>query len=182
MSTPAVVKAKRFLVNRIVDQAKREDVVLSEVEITMLGFRKASATDKELEAATVFERDYDEEQYQTKIGKLIRNVYKIDKESGREEVWEQSLDSVAAEDMYLSAIIKKSGMREAPAPWYVPDSHTMRELIPTFVMVGAGIVVIFTPLGTTLVPNPILRMVVAVCCWLTPWLISKLSDKQNSEQ
>ena len=59
MSTPAVVKAKRFLVNRIIDQAKRANVPLSEAETHMLGFSPVSASQAEREAWSVFERDFD---------------------------------------------------------------------------------------------------------------------------
>jgi hypothetical protein len=38
--------------------------------------------------------------------------------------------------------------------------------------------VVFTLFGVNLVPNPILRVVVALCFWSAPLLINKLSDKQ----
>ena len=178
MSTPAVVKAKRFLVNRIVDQAKRENVALSDIEIRMLGFARVSATPRELEAAAAFERDYSNEQYEAKIGKLIRNVYKLDKEAGKAGIWEQSLDAVADEDVYLALILKKLGIREpAQTPWYMPDRRSMRELVPTIVLVVIGIVVIFTPLGTMLIPNPILRTVVGLCFWIAPLMVRKLMQE-----
>ena len=114
MSTSAVVKAKRFLVNRIVDQAKREDVPLTEVEIAMLGFVEASASQRELEARAVFKRDYDDEEYEAKITKLLRAVYELDKKVGRDEIWDQSLNAVADDDqdVYLAVILKKAGLRE----------------------------------------------------------------------
>jgi hypothetical protein len=180
MSTSAVVKAKRFLVNRIVDQAKREDVPLTEVEIAMLGFAEASASQKELEAKAVFQRDYDDEKFEAKITRLLRDVYELDKKVGRDEIWEQSLTAVADDDqdVYLAVILKKAGLREPPQPWYLPEWRTLRELAPTIALVLAGIVVVFTPFGVNLVPNPILRVVVALCFWVAPLLISKLTDRQ----
>jgi hypothetical protein len=180
MSTSAVVKAKRFLVNRIVDQAKREDVPLTEVEIAMLGFAEASASQRELEARAVFKRDYDDEEYEAKITKLLRAVYELDKKVGRDEIWDQSLNAVADDDqdVYLAVILKKAGLREPPQPWYLPDWRTLRELAPTIALVLAGIIVVFTPFGVNLVPNPILRVVVALCFWVAPLLISKLTDRQ----
>ena len=180
MSTSAVVKAKRFLVNRIVDQAKRVDVPLTEVEIAMLGFAEASASEKDLEARAVFKRDHDDEKFEAKIMKLLRDVYELDKKMGRDEIWEQSLNSVADDDkeMYLAVILKKAGLREPPQPWYLPDWRTVRDLLPTIALVAAGIVVVFTPFGENLVPNPILRVVVALCFWVAPVLINKLTDKQ----
>jgi hypothetical protein len=180
MSTSAVVKAKRFLVNRIVDQAKRVEVPLTEVEIAMLGFAEASASQKDLDTRAVFKRQYDDEKFEAKITKLVRDVYELDKKLGRDEIWEQSLNSVADddEDMYLAVILKKAGLREPPQPWYLPDWRTVRELAPTIALVLAGIVVVFTPFGVNLVPNPILRVVVALCFWVAPLLIKKLADKQ----
>ncbi len=178
MSTSAVVKAKRFLVNRIVDQAKRVDVALTEVEIAMLGFAKASASQKDMEAAATFNRDYDHDKFEAKITKLVRDVYELDRKMGRDEIWEQSLNTVADEDMYLAMIVKKAGLHEPPQPWYLPDWRTVRDLFPTIALVVAGIVVVFTPFGENLVPNPILRVVVALCFWVAPLLINKLTDKQ----
>ncbi len=178
MNTPAVVKAKRFLSNRIVDQAKRENVALSEIEISMLGFAELSATPKEREAAAIFERDYDDEQYETKIGALIQNVRKFDKESGKAAIWEQSLAALADEDMYLLVILQKAGIQDPkPTPWFLPDWKVLRAFMPTIILVAAGILVAFTPLGTKLVPNPILRLVVALCFWIAPLMVHKLMQE-----
>jgi len=181
MTTPAVVKAKRFLVNRIVDQAKRANLPLTEVEALMLGFSSAFASPAETEAATVFDRDYQRQEYEAKISRLFREVYEMDKSHGKAEIWEQSMDALADEDMYLAVIIRKAGLRHAPVPWYLPDLRSLGKFIPAIVMVAAGVVVEFTPLGEGLVPDPILRLLVAVCCWLSPWLISRLGDQQVDE-
>ena len=178
MSSAAVVKAKRFLINRIVDQAKRDNVPLTEVEIYMLGFARGSANKKEFEAAAVFAREYDDAKYEAKIAKLVRDVRELDEQAGREAIWEQSLDSLADDDIYLAEILRKTGIREQPKPWYLPQSQTIRQHLPAIALVAAGIVVIFTPVGETVVPNPILRAVVGLCCWVAPFLVNKLTDKQ----
>lgn len=182
MSTPAVVKAKRFLINRIVEQAKRANVPLTEVEARMLGFSSASANPAELEAASSFNRDYDKEKYEAKVSSLFQDVYQQDKSVGMAAIWEQSMDALVDEDMYLTVIIRKIGMRKAPVPWYLPDLSSLREFIPAILMVSAGIVVEFTPFGAKLVPDPILRVVVALLCWLTPWLVSKIRKGTDQEE
>jgi hypothetical protein len=58
----------------------------------------------------------------------------------------------------------------------------VRELAPTIALVLAGIIVVFTPFGVNLVPNPILRVVVGLCFWVAPLLINKLTDKQAEER
>jgi hypothetical protein len=182
MSTPSVVKARRFLVNRIIDQAKRSNLALSEVETLMLAFSAASASPAERQAAAVFDRDYDKAEYESRIARLFQDVYAMDKSLGRTEIWEQALDSLANEDMYLAVIIRKTGIRQAPVPWYLPKLSSLREFVPGIAMGLAGILVAFTPLGERLVPNPILRVVVALCCWLSPWLISKLAKGPADEE
>ena len=56
--------------------------------------------------------------------------------------------------------------------------ETIREHLGAIALVAAGIIVIFTPLGETLVPNPILRAVFGLCCWVAPFVVNKLTDKQ----
>lgn len=182
MSTPAVVKAKRFLINRIVDQAKRANLPLTEVEARMLGFSSASANPAELEAAATFDRDYDKEKFESKISSLFQEVYQMDKSMGRAEVWEQSLDALVDEDMYLAVIIRKTGMRKQPVPWYLPELRSMRQFVPAIIMVAIGIMIEFTPLGARLVPDPLSRLVVTLCFWLSPWLISKLGKASDAEE
>jgi hypothetical protein len=181
MSTPSVVKARRFLVNRIVDQAKRANVALTEVETHLLVFSADSASPAEQQAVAVFDRDYDKEKYEAKISRLFQDVYEMDKSLGRAEIWEQSLDTLANEDMYLAVIIRKTGLRQGPVPWYLPKLSSRREYLPGIIMVLGGILVAFTPIGEKLVPDPVLRVVVALCCWLSPWLISKLSKAAADE-
>jgi hypothetical protein len=181
MSTPSVVKARRFLINRIVDQAKRANVPLSEVEAQMLGFSPGSASGAERQTAATFERSYDKEKYEAKVSQLFRDVYEVDKSAGRAEIWEQSLDALAQEDIYLAEIIRKTGLRQAPVPWYLPELKSLRQYLTAIVMVTAGIVIAFTPIGERLVPNPVLRVFLALCCWLTPWILSKLGKAAGEE-
>ena len=167
--------------NRIVDHAKRANVPLSEVETHMLGFSPASASPAEYEASAVFEREFDKGKYEAKISRLFQDVYEMDKSLGRAEVWEQSLDALAHEDMYLADIIRKTGLRQPPVPWYLPNFSSLREYLTAIVMVAAGILVAFTPFGERLVPDPFLRTFLVLCCWLTPWLISKIARAHGEE-
>src|SRR5215469_414766 len=134
MSTSSVVKARRFLINRIIDQAKRSKVPLSEVETQMLGFSPVSASPAEREASAAFERSHDKEKYEGKISQLFHDVYEMDKSLGRAEIWEQSLDALAQEDIYLAEIIRKSGLRQAPVPWYLPDLSSFRQYLTAIIM------------------------------------------------
>jgi hypothetical protein len=140
------------------------NVALTEVEIAMLGVAKASASEKEMEAATLYNREYDHDKFEAKITKLVRDVYELDRKMGRDEIWEQSLNTVADddEDMYLAVILKKAGLRQPVQPWYLPDWRTVQDLLPT--MPGRGWNCCgLPPFGKISFPNPILRVVVALC-------------------
>lgn len=181
MSTPSVVKAKRFLINRIIDQAKRANMPLSDIETQMLGFSPMSASQAELDAAAAFDRGYDKQKYEAKVFQLFQDVYEMDKSVGRAEIWEQSLDALADEDIYLAEIIRKSGLRQAPIPWYLPDLSSLRQYLTAIILVAAGILVAFTPFGKRLVPDPVLRTFLVLCCWLTPWIISRVGNVPGEE-
>src|SRR5262249_54186614 len=140
-----------------------------------------SASQAEHDAAAAFDRGYDKQKYEAKISQLFQDVYEADKSLGREEIWEQSLDAIADEDIYLAEILRKTGLRQAPVPWYLPNLSSLRKYLTTIIMVAAGIVVAFTPWGERLVPNPVLRIFVVLCFWLTPWIISKLARVPGEE-
>src|ERR1700693_4929902 len=67
--------AKEFLVSRIVEEAQREGVPLSEVERKMLYFSETAWTLPDMmEISEAFEREYDQEKYEEKIAKLVRHA------------------------------------------------------------------------------------------------------------
>jgi len=57
----------------------------------------------------------------------------------------------------------------------------LKRYLTASVMVVAGILVAFTPLGERLVPDPVLRTFLVLCCWLTPWILSKLAKAHGDE-
>ena len=101
----------------------------------MLGIAKMYASQKELEAATLFAREYDDAKYEAKIAKLVRDVRELDEKAGRKAIWEQSLDSLADDDLYLAEILRKTGISESPKPWYLPQWQTIREHLAAIALV-----------------------------------------------
>ena len=66
--------AKEFLIGRIITQAQLERVSLTDVERKMLYFSESGWTLPDIDQISdVFDRDYDQGQYERKIGTLIRN-------------------------------------------------------------------------------------------------------------
>lgn len=68
-------EAKEYLVDKIVAEARREDVPLSEIETKMMYFSETDWTLPDIrEVNTAFERDYDEAEYEEKIAGLVRSL------------------------------------------------------------------------------------------------------------
>ena len=173
-------QARQFLVDRVVDEAKREGAALTDVEIRMLGFSEASASSDDKEAAAVFERDYNKEHYENKIALMLGSVYERDIESGTKADWDQSLDELAEEDMYLFVMLEKAGIVKTTTSLSLPDWRLLRGLVPALLFIAAGIIVAFTPIGARLLPNMYLRLALLVVLWAAPFVIGKFSGKPTN--
>ncbi len=77
--------AKEFLVSRIVSEAQRESVSLSEIERKMMYFSETAWTLPDMdEVNRAFDRDYDQGEYEQKITKLARAARANAKADGSE--------------------------------------------------------------------------------------------------
>jgi hypothetical protein len=177
MGSASVTKAKKFLVNRVIEQAKQDGISLSEIEIQMLGFAEATASAKDMEAAAVFERDFNDEEYEAKIARLLKSAYQQDKESGKEEAWNSALAELADEDIYLFVMIERAGISGSSAlsNWF--DWRLILGLWPACIVVTVVIVLAFTHFGARLIPNELLRLALVILLLLAPLLIGKMSSK-----
>ena len=102
-------EAKEFLVARIVQQADREGVTLSEVERKMLYFSETAWTlPDSLEVNEAFDRDYDQNQYKKKIATLIGNARRRAQsdDAAESDDWAAAVKKLGQEDHYLSIMIK----------------------------------------------------------------------------
>jgi hypothetical protein len=109
-------EAKEFLISRIVLEAERENISLSEVERKMLYFTESGWTLPDMTAVYEdFDRDYNQDKYEKKIAKLIRKAAKYDYKESREEydAWWTAIRFLKREDHYISVMIGISGLRPA---------------------------------------------------------------------
>ena len=171
MSPTSLAKAKKFLVNRVLDQAKKDNIPLTEIEIRMLGFAEKSASAKDMEAAEAFERDYNDEEYESKVAQLLRRAYRSDKESGKEHAWDEALTDLGEEDMYLLVMINRAGIEGSNPFSHWLDWRFFLGLLPTLTPPAIGLVVAFTSFGAKLVRNENLRLLVLLLLLATPLLL-----------
>lgn len=107
-------EAKEFLVSQIVDEAQRENIVLSEPERKMLYFSESGWTLPDISTvADEFDRSYNYRDYEKKIATLFRRAAKDARKKSAQEydvLW-QAIRRLQREDHYLNVIIKQAGVR-----------------------------------------------------------------------
>ena len=104
-------KAKEFLISQIIEQARRENVLLSEVEQKMLYFTEAEETLPDIyEVNEQFEREYDNSVYEKKIAGLLRNAHRRNQQESptRKDRWKQAVADLRKEDHYLLVMVDQS--------------------------------------------------------------------------
>ena len=103
--------AKEFLIAQIADQAKYDGVPLSDTGRKMLYFSETGWTLPDIvEVNELFDRDYDESEYERKIALLIRHARKR-----KPDGWSAAIKALDREDHYLSVMIELStGLARPP--------------------------------------------------------------------
>lgn len=173
MSLPEFESAKAFLIERIVDEAQRAGIALSRDEVKMLGFEVGSATPKQMEAVQTFDNEYDDEQFELKIVGLIRAVYDRDVNAGRKAAWDEALDDLGDEDLYLAVMLEKAGLLKTTSSLSLPNWRLLVGLLPAGVCVALAAVVAFTPLAARWIPNDLLRLGLCALLMTAPFFVRK---------
>jgi hypothetical protein len=114
---PTARDAKEFLVNRIVTEAQREGVPLSETERKMLYFSETAWTLPDIaEVGEAFDRDYDQARYEEKIRGLARNFRADSRKNNRSDfdAWTEAVRTLDREDHYVLVLISAAGSKGSP--------------------------------------------------------------------
>ena len=109
-------QAKEFLIPRIVAEAQRENVPLSEIERKMLYFSESGWTLPDMTTVyEEFDHELDQDEYEHKIASLIRKADKHARKESREEygAWWAAVRFLQREDHYISVMIRIAGLRPA---------------------------------------------------------------------
>jgi hypothetical protein len=107
-------EAKEFLISEIVAEAQRGNVPLSEVERRMLYFTESGwAPPDIMNVNEDFDREYDQDEYECKIAKLVANADKRIREGSGEDYdeWWAAIRFLQREDHYLSVMIGLARLR-----------------------------------------------------------------------
>jgi hypothetical protein len=98
------ISAKEFLISKVTKEAETEQMDLSNVEKKMLYFTEAHPSLPDIyEVNAAFERNYDSDEYESKIVRLLRSACDRDRRSSpsQEQVWDDALDAMKLEDHYI---------------------------------------------------------------------------------
>jgi hypothetical protein len=102
-------EAKEFMVGRIVEQARRDGIPLSEVERKMLYFSETGwAPPDIISTMERFECECDTSDYERKIARLIRAA--LDRADQQEyDAWIDAIRELDKEDHYLGVMVDQAG-------------------------------------------------------------------------
>jgi hypothetical protein len=102
------MEAKEFLASRIIEEASRRHVRLSELEQKMLYFSEGYPTLPDMmEVNEKFEAEYDSEKYEEKIRMLSKSAFQRDQKESPEMVplWREAVKVLNKEDHYILVML-----------------------------------------------------------------------------
>jgi hypothetical protein len=107
-------EAKEFLISKIVAEAQRENVPLSETERKMLYFTESGWTLPDItQVYEQFDRECDQDEYEKKIARIVAKAYKYILRDSRDEYdkWWAAVRLLSREDHYISVLIGLTDLR-----------------------------------------------------------------------
>lgn len=104
----STLDALTFVAEQVVAEARREGVSLSEVEQAMLYFSEVEETPPGIiEANAAFERDYDQDEYEAKIVRLLKGAGRHARRESKQtrDRWSNALRTLRQGDHFLLVMI-----------------------------------------------------------------------------
>jgi hypothetical protein len=114
-----VREAKDFLVQQTTEQAAIEKVPLSDLETRMMYFTESGeCLEDPIALNDAFEAEYDTDEYEAKIKKLLVNAHQRLKKEGSPALveWEESLKALDQTDDYLLILCGRSPLARLKSP------------------------------------------------------------------
>jgi hypothetical protein len=143
-SFSSVKQAKDFLAGRIAAEASRENVSLSETERKMLYWSETDWTLPDMKSVGAeFDRDYDQKEYERKIGGLVANIIaeRHHHNEAEEAKWDGAVDKLSEGDHYLTVLINEGNPSEdsflslLTGPFFGPPHDRLKLLLVSIALV-----------------------------------------------
>ena len=149
-----VKEAKDFLASVIAEEAARQNVPLSVVERKMLYWSETDWTLPDMKkAGDEFDRDYDQDEYEQKIARLIANITadRHHRNEAEEEKWDAAVEKLSDGDHYIQVLLREAdrvaGRSGKPLlGGFLPalDQAAARRPLDILKLLVTSVVVIFT--------------------------------------
>jgi hypothetical protein len=143
----SVKAAKDFLAGRITAEAARENVPLTETERKMLYWSETDWTLPDMKSVGAeFDRDYDQNEYERKIGGLVANIIadRHHHNEAEEAKWDAAGDKLSEGDHYLTVLINAGDSSDdsflslLTGPFFGPPHDRLK-----LMLVSIALVVVF---------------------------------------
>ena len=138
----SVADALGFLSSRIAEQARKDSVPVSDIELKQLSFTEETATAEEIAEARTFDEANDSNEFETKITRLLRSAFHHDVQRGMRATWEKHLAALRNHDVYLLVMVDQAGiLRPKPSVrLYVPGAISLKMLLRRSPDIAAGLI------------------------------------------
>jgi len=153
-----VKQAKDYLAGRIADEAAREGISLSETERKILYFSETDWTLPDMaQVSAEFDRDYDQNEYEQKIGGLVRAITLRDHSQDQvaTEAWNEAVVKLSEGDNYLSVLVRipeasVGGLHGFLPAWNTSQVRPPRDRLKLWV---TAFVIVFGIFGLMIIGN-----------------------------
>jgi hypothetical protein len=108
--TETVAEAVGFLSSRVVEEARKDSIPLTDIELKQLSFTKETATAEEVAGAREFDETNDTDEFEAKITRLLRSAFHHDVQSGIRATWEKHLATLRNHDVYVLVMVDRAGI------------------------------------------------------------------------
>ena len=196
-------EAKDFLVAQTAEQAALERVRLSDLEKRMMYFTETGECPEDpLALNGEFEKEYDTDEYETKVKKLLANAHRRLKEERSPAVaeWEESLKVLDQTDDYILILCDRSPLARFGNPEALPSVllfvfrlgllvlaayvvwNILKFLLRITDISGAslfGVIFVITLLAVAMRPQIATELTARPMTWLTVFLFKKRDSDAN---
>ena len=180
--------AKQFLLSKLDEQASRDGVALDEIERRMFLFSELAGR-PDFEANEKFEKDYDSDEYESKVAKLLARSYARDKkaEDGGTS-WKAALKALGKEDFYGLVMVDQAKIpRVTEAPRVNGNLWVfLLEMLPLVLVEGGlicvGSILIFQPSRFRLhLPDWFRLLLLPLFFWMF-WYVGRIFARRQLEK
>ena len=127
-------QARAFLADRVIEQAAREQVPLSDIEKRMLTFSETMDAEPDYAAPAAFDEQCDEEEYEAKVAGLLKRAYARDKENSNLGLWKAALRALRNQDCYILVMVDQARLGSTDSKLWGKQDFA---IILAFLCIGA---------------------------------------------